>query len=123
MLFAGYVLMQRIFPEIEKTAFLRNGKVEILHSISEIGIYGVFLSDNTNSNTNTNANNSNIDNNNNNSHHDDDNANDSSPENSAALPIMNAVAGYLVRTKPAGIDEGGVATGYSVLSSLILYDH
>lgn len=34
--------------------------------------------------------------------------------------LVNREAGYLVRTKPVGIDEGGVATGYSVLNSLVL---
>ncbi len=35
--------------------------------------------------------------------------------------MRNDCAGYLLRTKQAGVDEGGVATGYSVLNSLILY--
>lgn len=35
-------------------------------------------------------------------------------------PRLNHCAGYLLRTKPAGVDEGGVATGYSVLSSVVL---
>ena len=37
-------------------------------------------------------------------------------------PILNDFAGYLLRTKPVGVDEGGVATGYSVLSSVALTD-
>ena len=32
-------------------------------------------------------------------------------------PLLNAPAGHLVRTKPAGADEGGVAAGFAVLSS------
>ena len=32
--------------------------------------------------------------------------------------MINDYAGYLLRTKPADIDEGGVATGYSVLNSI-----
>jgi glutathione synthase len=35
----------------------------------------------------------------------------------AARPLLNTAAGHLVRTKPAGADEGGVAAGYAVLSS------
>jgi len=31
-------------------------------------------------------------------------------------------AGYLLRTKQTGIDEGGVATGYSVLNSILLHE-
>ncbi len=34
-------------------------------------------------------------------------------------PMINDYAGYLLRTKPAGVDEGGVATGYSVINSII----
>lgn len=34
--------------------------------------------------------------------------------------ILNEYAGYLVRTKLEGVDEGGVATGYAVLSSPIV---
>lgn len=36
--------------------------------------------------------------------------------------LMNEYAGYLLRSKPAGVDEGGVATGYSVLNSIALMD-
>jgi glutathione synthase len=38
----------------------------------------------------------------------------------SSQPRLNHCAGYLLRTKPAGVDEGGVATGYSVLSSVVL---
>ena len=34
---------------------------------------------------------------------------------------LNQHAGQLLRTKLEGVDEGGVATGYSVLSSVALY--
>jgi hypothetical protein len=34
--------------------------------------------------------------------------------------ILNEYAGYLLRTKAEGVDEGGVATGYSVLNSIFL---
>lgn len=34
--------------------------------------------------------------------------------------IVNKHAGHLLRTKLSTIDEGGVATGYSVISSPIL---
>ena len=37
-------------------------------------------------------------------------------------PLLNEAVGYLLRTKPDGVDEGGVATGYSVLSSVTLVD-
>lgn len=37
-------------------------------------------------------------------------------------PILNNYCGYLLRTKGSGVDEGGVATGYSVLNSIALLD-
>ena len=82
----GYVLMQRIFPKPQTTAFLRKGELLILPSISELGVYGVFLGD------------------------------------GSSKPLLNSCAGYLLRTKPDGVDEGGVAAGFSVLSSVILVD-
>ncbi|KAG5186256.1 glutathione synthase [Tribonema minus] len=39
-----------------------------------------------------------------------------------AAPLVNEYAGHLVRTKMDGVDEGGVATGYSFLSSPVLVD-
>lgn len=36
--------------------------------------------------------------------------------------LLNEQQGYLLRTKPVGTDEGGVATGYSVLDSPYLVD-
>lgn len=36
--------------------------------------------------------------------------------------VLNTDAGYVVRTKFDGVDEGGVATGYSCLDSLVLAD-
>lgn len=63
---SGYVLMRRIFPVVQKSAFLRGGNLQILPSVSEYGTYGVFLGDGN------------------------------------KTPIINAYAGYLVRTKPSG---------------------
>lgn len=37
-------------------------------------------------------------------------------------PLLNSYCGYLLRTKGAAVDEGGVAAGYSVLNSLSLQD-
>lgn len=83
---SGYVLMQRIFPKDQTSVCLKKGLVSITPSISELGIYGVFLGDGS----------------------------EEKPS------ILNQYAGYLLRTKPLGVDEGGVATGYSVLSSVFL---
>lgn len=83
-LLSAYVLMQRIFPKPQKATFLRNGSLEVLDSISELGIYGTFMGDGSD------------------------------------VPVINDCVGYLLRTKPVGTDEGGVATGYSVLNSIVL---
>lgn len=76
--------MRRIFPKPQISSFLRNGILTVLPSISELGIYGVFIGD------------------------------------GSGQPLLNEGAGYLLRTKPQGIDEGGVASGYSCLSSICL---
>jgi hypothetical protein len=34
--------------------------------------------------------------------------------------ILNETGGYLLRTKPFEINEGGVATGYAALDSICL---
>jgi hypothetical protein len=36
--------------------------------------------------------------------------------------VVNDSAGYLMRTKSEDVDEGGVATGFSVLSAIVLTD-
>lgn len=79
--------MQRIFPRTQLTAFYKQGKVSVGPSISELGIYGIFLGSGRND------------------------------------PLLNQYAGYLLRTKAEGVDEGGVATGYSVLNSIYLTDN
>ena len=79
-------------------AFLRNGKLQILPCISELGIYGTYLSY---GNLPSTANNIDI-------------------AIATSIPLLNNYGGYLLRTKPEGVDEGGVASGYSVLSSVIL---
>ena len=38
-------------------------------------------------------------------------------ETDSESPILNTYAGHLLRVKSFGVDEGGVATGYSVLSA------
>ena len=35
-------------------------------------------------------------------------------------PIINNICGTLLRTKQAQVTEGGVATGYAVLDSIVL---
>lgn len=40
---AAYILMQRIFPTIFGTIFMRSGGCHKDHAISELGIYGTYL--------------------------------------------------------------------------------
>lgn len=87
----GYVLMQRIFPQLQSTMFYRQGTCEIAQSISELGIYGTYLG------------------------YGDD-------EKDKSSLAVNEFAGYLLRTKGSETDEGGVATGYSVLNSVALFN-
>eukprot|EP00605_Chrysophyceae_sp_TOSAG23-4_P002870 GSChrysophyteH1.ASY1.ANO1.3161.1 assembled CDS len=82
---SGYILMQRIFPASQQSVFFRNDQVQVLPSISELGIYGTFIGD-------------------------------------GETVILNDCPGYLLRTKPSGVDEGGVAAGSSVLNSVLLTD-
>ena len=107
--------MQRIFPSPQNTAFLRNGKLEVLPSITELGIFGTFVGYGSSPSSPLSA----------------------LPIEATAIellaaeagaatasdtvsPILNNYGGYLVRTKPLGVDEGGVATGYSVINSIVL---
>lgn len=40
---AAYILMQRIFPSVFPTIFLRDGICHKDHAISELGIFGAYL--------------------------------------------------------------------------------
>ena len=96
----GYVLMERIFPSLQNTAFLRNGEIEIHPSISELGIYGTFIGSGLGLGFDSRR----------------------GFQKKGEGVLLNEYAGYLLRTKPDGVDEGGVATGYSVLNSIVLTD-
>eukprot|EP01036_Dinobryon_divergens_P026092 gene26092-34700_t len=98
----GYVLMERIFPSLQNTAFLRNGEIEIHPSISELGIYGTFIGSGLGLGLGFDS--------------------SSGLQKKGERVLLNEYAGYLLRTKPDGVDEGGVATGYSVLNSIVLTD-
>lgn len=95
--------MQRIFPLPQKTAFFRKGEVLIADSISELGVYGTFLCGGPAPATAASA-----------------AAAAVGGADAGAGVLLNEFAGYLLRTKQTGVDEGGVATGYSVLSSIVL---
>lgn len=76
----SFILMQRIFPKPQPAVMVNRGRCVAGNSISEMGVYGIYLGG-------------------------DDGE------------LLNEYAGYLIRTKLDGVDEGGVASGYAVLSS------
>ena len=97
------VRLQRIFPEHQDAVFVRDGVAATGRAIMELGVFGVVLG-------------------------------------SGTEVLHNELAGHLVRTKVGarcrwgnaanphmytchqlvGVDEGGVASGYAVLSSPLL---
>jgi glutathione synthase len=87
----GFILMQRIFPATQNSVFFIRDKLSILPSISELGIYGTYISA----------------------------VNAASEDDDSVVSVHNEVAGYLLRTKPHGVDEGGVAAGSSSLDSIM----
>jgi glutathione synthase len=79
----AYILMQRIFPPPQEGRLLRAGKVLRTETVSELGIFSVFLGDGS----------------------------------AGSEPLVNEVAGHMLRTKPVEADEGGVAAGFAVIDS------
>jgi glutathione synthetase len=93
----GLVLMQRIRSIPQPAVLVRRGEPMSGLTTSELGVFGTFL------------------------------AVDGSeggvdglqcPPNPSVL--LNSYAGHILRTKLEGVDEGGVATGFAVLSSPLL---
>jgi glutathione synthase len=117
------VLMSRIKPTSQPAVLVSNERPLLTDAVCELGVFGVFLA-------------ANLDN-------DDDEGvlvarreiqnlvgNQKDPlviakSSSEAItvpppPLINSNAGHLVRTKSVRVDEGGVASGYAVLSSPLL---
>ena len=77
-----FILMERLFPPLQKAILLRSGKVEGSgDTISELGCFATIVA------------------------------------SSDGDIIHNEYAGFLLRTKFANVDEGGVASGFATLSS------
>lgn len=93
----AYIAMEKIFPPSQPSTLIRRQVVTEVTSVCELGIYSVYLSSSNNSNDNQNNNNNNAD-----------------------IEHINSYAGYLLRVKGEHVTEGGVAAGYSVLSSVQL---
>jgi len=111
----GYVLMRRFQPPVQsRTVFYKFGEVTSGPAISELGIFGSYLGNGKNHCSGHEV-----------GYCDDSNlaADDSDGEVSSQtgeIEINGGYVGYLLRTKGAEVDEGGVATGFSVLNSLYL---
>ena len=91
------ILMQRIVPPPQPAVLVRRGRAVEAPTLSELGVFGTFLAV--------------------------DPPGPSDPAGPAPKPtvvLVNEYAGHILRTKAEGVDEGGVATGYAVLSSPIL---
>ena len=80
---SAFILMQRIFPPVNRTLCLRRGEMVELETLSELGVYGGYV-------------------------------------RVGDTVTRNAHGGYLLRTKAATSDEGGVAAGFAVLDSVSL---
>ena len=136
---SAFVLMQRIFPQPRPAAFVRGGVLQVLPSVSELGVYGVFLGDGGagagageeggddggaegSSTSTTSSSSSSSSTRSSSSSSSRSSSSSSSSSSRGSQTAINAAAGYLLRTKPLGVDEGGVATGFSVLGSLLLAD-
>lgn len=77
-----FILMERLFPPLQKAILLRSGKVEGAgDTISELGCFATVVT------------------------------------SSDGKVLHNEYAGFLLRTKFANVDEGGVASGFATLSS------
>lgn len=84
---ASFILMERIFPEAQDTVLAKVGAVTRGKGISELGIFGQFIGG----------------------------VPGGADGNDGVL--LNEARGHLVRTKLVGVDEGGVASGFSCLDS------
>ena len=89
----SYILMEMIEPPALRNSIFRDGEVKTGGVISELGVYGVALWKDE---------------------HDDG--------RTKAEVLENWEAGYLLRTKGAESEEGGVAAGFGSVDSALLVD-
>lgn len=90
------ILMSRITPMPQPAILVNRERPLYVNTVSELGIYGTFLTTS------------------------DVEIGPSMNKAGKGAVRINGHAGHLLRTKKVGVDEGGVATGYSVLSSPLL---
>jgi glutathione synthase len=103
---SGYILMDRILPPPFKNVLVRNGEMAEADVVSELGVYGIFI------------------------------------RYARCIPVfrnifllvifmdersmdgkevLNRVGGHLLRTKTSTTNEGGVAAGFAVIDSPVLF--
>jgi hypothetical protein len=88
--------MERIHPPTIPIWTLKNGKINKMDSLSEIGIFSCIFMDSSLKNKG---------------------------EESSDWIIKNESLGVLMRTKGSHFNEGGVTAGYAVIDYPFLYDH
>ena len=94
--------MDKIHPVPRETAFFRDNELTICAGVSEMGIYGCYLGRGKDPVVNTAL--------------------------GYVVDVCNGcvfhliVARYLLRTKPAEVQEGGVAAGYAVIDTPVLVE-
>jgi glutathione synthase len=106
----AYILMERIFPQEHRNILMRGGAYAVENCVSELGLFGSFISSSADSSSCTSSYAS--------------SAESAKSDESARNDVIvhrNMCTGYLLRTKIQGSNEGGVATGWSVLDTPILY--
>ncbi|EPY16151.1 hypothetical protein STCU_11518 [Strigomonas culicis] len=99
-----YILMRRInFPVVTGVVF-RHGEIHVLQQnlCSELGVYGTILSDGR--------------------YDASHNAGQQQEQGGSHHHYHNAVAGYIVRSKPADVADGGVMAGVACLDCALLVD-
>jgi glutathione synthase len=88
-----YLIMDRINPPLVEAAFIKQGNLEMVDSLSEIGVFSAFLYD---------------------THGDD------TPLFKQSKYLLHENIGQLCRTKASHYNEGGVAAGYACMDVLLL---
>lgn len=103
-----FILMERIDFPLRNVGFFRQEKLySAIPMSSELGIFGVILSDGSGAEVTE-------------TEPDQDENKGRDGMKSRYSPYLNAYAGYVVRSKPEGEDDGGVMAGLACLDSLAI---
>merc|ERR1712176_754725 len=100
-----FILMERLFPPQQQAILLRSGRVEGAGaSVSELGCFGTILVAGKEEEEAK-------------QQQQQEQHSSSGGDDEEAIIIHNKYSGFLLRTKFANVDEGGVASGFATLSS------